>query len=123
MLGLLVLARCEPYWPCRDRTTTSSVLVFLAFFSFFAGFRMFTEHFAVGIERVTPFFAILADDGFIMAALFLPPDYRSAFELLLRRLLDCLRHIRAVNVFFFFLVSVSVGGSTEGESGADRCDC
>ena len=79
---------------------------------------MFAEHFAVGIELVTPFFAVFAHNSFIVRAFFLPANYRCAFELFVRSLLHRLRHIRAVDAFFFLFVSVSVRDRTEGESGA-----
>jgi hypothetical protein len=83
---------------------------------------VFAKHLPVGIEFITPFFAVLTDDGFEVRAIFLPANYRSAFELFVGSLLHGLRHVRAIDAFFFFLVSVSVRGSTEGESSADRDD-
>src|SRR5438270_349087 len=84
---------------------------------------MFAEEFAVGIELVTPFLAVFADDGFIVRALFFPANYRCSFGLFLGSLLHCLRHIRIADALFFLFVSVSVSDRSEGESGADRCDC
>ena len=49
----------------RDGYSDSNCLVFLAFFFVFAGLGMFAEHFAVGIELVAPFFAVLTHDRFV----------------------------------------------------------
>src|SRR2546421_10126089 len=85
-----------------------SYLVFFAFFFVLTGLGMFAEELAVGIEFVTPFFAVFADDSFIVRALFFPANYRSPFCFFVGSCLHRLRHIRTAEVCFLFF-SASVG--------------
>ena len=64
----------------RLRTATSRAQYFSAFSLLLALLGVFAEQLAVGIELITPFFAVFVHDSFIVRALFLPANYRSSFD-------------------------------------------
>src|SRR5438874_11162500 len=90
----------------------------LMFLALFLGLVVFVQHFAVRVELEAGLFAVLLDDGLIVAALFFPADNLSAFRFLLCRLLHRRRNVGALYRFFLVFLFLRLR-NPQRQSGAD----
>src|SRR5437667_1386779 len=99
------------------------ILLGLLCLALFLALVVLAHHFAVRIELVARFLAILFYDGFVVRALFLPANDFSAFSLLVRSLMYRGRHIIAADLLFLVFLSLSLRSCVDGETGPYHCNC